>query len=513
MGDVPSEGLALRIAPQPDITADPTAGWVQLRPDKGSLQGWEKTLQTVEDTPIDPNMVDRQGEVVGWSCSPQFAHVLSKDLADLFAEPMLRCVGAHPGGKGQRVYRATAVVDGAAGEDSLTVPANGDLPGKTVIVNRGYGQPANNGKFVTAADSAANAIKVPTGTFAAEAAPPENATTGVWGFEGAADDIEINAAGHLISTVEDFTLRGIPVGTLVGFDDGDAAHEFGTLGVFYAWVKSVSAHLVELEHHAFAPGVVLGADDGAGKTIRVHVFSLYRNYPILTQGNTPGYRKSRAFGEIEWPGEGDDGSTRWTRFKALAVNKVDIAGPLKQKITATVQMVALDVTDELDAASREAAGGVGRGDRASTAFQPLATSMSNTATDLRFCRLIDPTGANIIPKINNWTLTLNNNTKPRDVQGTAGSDEHTFGTFQPSVKMQVYLTSPKQINAAKNNTKLTWDVCVENGDYTVAFRVPRTALRNPKRTIPANEQVTLDFDAPGFGHETTNVAIVMCIGE
>lgn len=509
MGDVPSEGLALRFAPQPDITADPTAGWWQARPDKGSLQGWEKTLQTVEDTPIDPNMVDRQGEVVGWSCSPQFAHVLSKDLADNFAEPMLRCVGAHPGGKGQRVYRPTAVVDGAAGEDSLTVPANGDLPAKTVIVNRGYGEDANNGKFVTAADSTANAIKVATGTWTAEAAPPENATTGVWGFEGAADDIEIDANGDLISTVEDFTTRGIAVGTLVGFDDDDATHRFGALGAFYAWVKSVAAHKVELEHHALPDGVNLAADDGAGKTIRVHVFSLYRNYPILSGS----YSKKRVFGEIEWPGEGDDGSTRWTRFKALAVNKVDIAGPLKQKITATVQMVALDVTDELDAASREAAGGVGRGDRASTAFQPLAVSLSNTATDLKFVRMLDPTGANIIPKINNWTLSLNNNTKPRDVQGKAGSDEHFFGTFQPSVKVGAYLTSPSQISAAKNNTKMTFDVCVGNGDYTVAFRVPRTALRNPKRTIPANEQVMIDFDAPGFGHETTNVAIVMCIGE
>jgi len=508
MGDVPSEGLALRIAPQPDITTDPVAGWVQLRPDKGSLQGWEKTLQTVEQTPIDPNMVDRQGEVVGWSCSPQFAHDLSKDLADAIAEPVLRCVGAHPGGKGQRVYRPTAIVDGGVGEDSLTVPANGDLPAKTIIKNRGYTNDANNGLFVTAADSAANAIKVATGTWIAEV-PPDNATTGVWGFEGAADDIKIDAQGNLTSVVEDFTLRGIAVGTLLAFDDEDAAHQFGTLGVFYAWVKSVSAHLVELENHALPVGVVLGADAGAGKTIRVHIFSLYRNYPILSAS----YDKKRVFGEIEWPGEGDDGTTRWTRFTGLGINKVDIAAPLKQKITATVQMIALDVTDELDAASRETAGGVSRGDRASTAFQPLATSMSNTATDLRFVRLLDPSGANIIPKINNWTLSLNNNVKPRDVQGKAGSDDHFFGTFQPSVKLQAYLTSPTQISAAKNNTKLTWDVCVGNGDYLVAFRVPRTALRNPKRTIPANEQVMLDFDAPGFGHETTNVAIVMCIGE
>lgn len=509
MSDVLSEGLALRFAPQPDITADPTAGWWQARPDKGSMQGWEKTLQTVEDTPIDPNMVDRQGEVVGWSTSPQFSHVLSKDFADAFAEPLLRCVGAHPGGKGQRVYRPTAVVDGGAGEDSLTVGANGDLPAKTIIKNRGYTNDANNGLFVTAADSTANAIKVATGTWVAEAAPPENATTGVWGFEGAADDLSINAQGHLVSVLEDFTTRAIPVGACIAFDDDDATHQFGTLGVFYAWVKSVSAHLVELEHHAFAPGVALAADDGAGKTIRVHVSSLYRNYPILSAS----YSKQRVFGEVEWPGEGDDGTTRWTRFKGLAINKIDIAAPLKNKITATVQMVGLDVTDELAAADREAAGGVSRGDRASTAFQPLAVGMNNTATDLRFVRMLDANGTNIIPKINNWTLSLNNNVKPRDVQGTAGSDDHFFGTFQPSLKCGAYFTSPSQISAAKNNSKLTFDACVENGDYMVAFRMPRTALRNPKRTIPANEQVMLDFDAPGFGHETTNVAIAFCIFE
>ena len=401
------------------------------------------------------------------------------------------------------------MVDGAAAEDSLTVAANGDLPAKTVIKNRGYTNAANNGLFVTAADSTANAIKVATGTWVAEAAPPENATTGVWGFEGAADDITIDAQGNLASTVEDFTTRGIAVGTLLAFDDEDATHQFGTLGVFYAWVKSVSAHLVELEHHKLPDGVALGADAGACKTIRVHVSSLYRNYPITSAS----YAKKRVFGEIEWPGEGDDGTTRWTRFNGLAVKQVSIAGPLKQKITATVEMVGLDVTDELAAAEREVAGGVGRGDRASTAFAPLATRMSNTATDLRFNRMLDANGTNLIPKINNWTATLNNNTSTRDVQGTPGSDDHFFGTYQPSLKAQVYFDSPKQVNAAKNNSALTWDICVGNGDYMFALRMPRTALRNPKRTIEANKQVMLDFDAPGFGHETTNVAITFCIFE
>jgi len=509
MADVLSESVSIRMAPQPTLGTDPIAGWVQLQPDKGSIQGFKQELQTVERNIHDPYMGNRKGRVVGWAVKPQFAHDFNKDFADLIAEAIFRCAGAHPGGKGQRLYRPTVVVDGGVSNDSFTVAALGDLPDGTLIKTRGFTNAANNGLFKTAGTSTATAIKVATGLLVAEAAPPDNATLGVWGFEAAtAGDVKIDASFNLISTTEDFTTRGIPVGALIQIGDGNAANTMPALGILFAWVTAVTAHQVTLEGHFVVSGAALAADPAAGKNIRVRIPSLYQNYAI-TSAN---YAKKRLFGELELPNAGSDGSTRWVRAKGLAVDKIDIAAPLKQKITATVQFVGTDATKPVAAAAREAAGGVSRGDRASTAFAPLVTNLEDTANDLRFVRLLDA-GSNLVAKINNWTLTLANNVTPLEVQGTAGAVDHIYGAFNPSVKVEAYFDNSAMIDAASNNDDLQWDACIDNGDYMVAFRMPRTVMRQDQLQIQANTQVRLNFDAPGFLHETTNVANVLCIFE
>ncbi len=513
MADVLSEGVSLRFAPQPALGTDPTAEWTQLQPDKGSIQGFKRENQTVERNIHDPYMGQRKGGVVGWGVKPQFSHDFNKDFADLMAEAMFRCVGAHPGGKGKRKYRPTVVVDGGAGDDSFTVAALGDLPAKTLIKTRGFANAANNGIFATVAGSVDGSIHVAADTLVAEAAAPANATLGIWGFVGAADDLTIDANGYLNSTTEDFTTRGIPEGALLQIGDPDTADSsFGTLGVFYAYVQQggVSANQVKLEGHKFADGVVLGLDAGAGKTIRVRVPSLYRNYAITDAS----YAKKIMFGELELPDAGSDGTTRWIRTKGLAIDKIDIAGPLKQKVTATVSFVGTDATKPLAAADREAAGGVSRGDRASTAFAPLkgAVDLSDTANDVKFVRLMDA-GSNLVAKINNWTLTLANNVTPLEVQGTPGAIDHIFGSFMPTVKVEAYFDNSAQIDAATDNDDLQADACIDNGEFMFAWRMPRVAMRGDTLQIQANTQVRLNFDAPGFLHETSNVCVALCIFE
>jgi hypothetical protein len=502
MSDVLSEGVVIRMAPQPTLGTTPTAEWTQMQPDKGSIQGMKRENQTVERNINDPYMGQRKGRVVGWSVKPQFAHDFNKDYADIMAEAAFRCVGAHPGGKGQRKYRSTAVSTSA-----WTVAANGDLAAGTLVKARGFTNSANNGIFKLTTGSTTTSIKTGS-TLVAEASPPENATVGVWGFEGASGDLEIDASGNLISTTEDFTTRGIQVGSLVQIGDPDTANcEFATLGVFYAWVTKVAAHQVTLEGHALAPGVSLAADDGDSKTIRVRLSSLYRNYAITDAS----YAKKRLFIEFELPNAGSDGTSRWITVEGLAVDKMDIAAPLKQKITATVSFVGTNASKALALADRQAAG-TGRGDSSRTAFAPLAVQLSDTANDVKFVRILDA-GANLVGKVNNWTVTIANNVTPLEAQGTPGAVEHIYGAFGPTAKFEVYFDNSDQIDVATDNDDLSADACIDNGEFMWAWRFPRTALRADTLQIQANTQVTMSTDAPGFLHETTNVANVLCIFE
>lgn len=504
MGDVQSESIALCLAPQPTLGTDPTAEWSKLQIDKSSLQNWKRSLQTVERNIHSKFMVQRKGSVVGWTVMPAFRHDCNKDFMDLVAEPALRCAAKHPGGKGQRRYRVSAVVDGGVGVDSFTVPALGDLPEGTLVKVRGSAYSQNNAVFKTAAGSIAGSIKVPTGSVVAEAAPASNMTLDVIGFEGAASDIELNASGHLISTTEDFVARGIVTGMLLAIGGDSTGTRFATNAYNgWAWVKSVDTNLVELEDHTWTVGA---ADDGDTKTIRIYTSSLYRNYAI----DDANYAKKLLCGDLEEPLAGSDSTSRFIACKGLAVKTLEFNAPLKNKITATMTMVGTDATTPAAAADRIGGAGTVAGDSPARAYDPLAVELVDTANDEEFVRVMDSDG-NLFAEINSWTLTLENNVTPKEVQGTAGAIGHHFGEFTPMLKVEAYYNDSDQAAAASENRDMHADACFNNGEFAWAWRLPRLAQRNDEKQYEANTQVKIAFDGPGFGHETTNVAAVLCI--
>jgi hypothetical protein len=505
MGDVPSEGIALCLAPQPVLGTDPTAEWTKLLIDKGSLQKWKRSNQTVEKNVHSPYMVARKGSVVGFGVNPAFRHDCNKDFMELVAEPTMRCNAKHPGGKGQRRYRVQAVVDGGVGVDSLTVAALGDLAAGTLMKIRGSAYPQNNAVFKTAAGSIAGSIKFPTGSLVAEAAPAKNMTADVIGFEGADSDIEFDASGNLTSTVENFVNRGIVAGMLLAIGGDSVGTRFANFNAYngWAWVKSVSANLVELEDWTWTPGA---ADDGAGKTIRIYTCSLYRNYSILD----PLYARKLLCGDLEEPLAGADDTSRFTACRGLAVKTLEFNAPLKNKITATLTLVGTDATKPVDAAHRLGGAGAVAGDSPAKAYEPLAVELVDTASDEEFVRVMDSTG-NKFTQINSWTLTLENNVSAKEVQGTEGAIGHHFGEFNPMLKTEAYYRDSDQTAAAAENRDMHADACFNNGEFAWAWRLPRIALRDDEKQYDANTQVKMTFDGPGFGHETTNVAAALCI--
>jgi hypothetical protein len=134
----------------------------------------------------------------------------------------------------------------------------------------------------------------------------------------------------------------------------------------------------------------------------------------------------------------------------------------------------------------------------------------DTATDEKFVRIRDTTGT-LVTQINAWTLTIGNSVSPKEVQGTAGAIGHHAGEFMHTLKVEAYFTDADQIAAATENRDLHADACISNGEYALAWRLPRTAMRNDEKSYEANTQVRLNFDTPAFGHETSNVAGAICI--
>jgi hypothetical protein len=514
MGKVLSEAVGLILAPQPTLGTDPTAGHVKLQPDKGTIQNWKKQLETVERNIHSKNMTREAGDVVGWKVAPSFAHCFNKDYADLHAEAMMRCVGVHPGGADQRTVRWTAITDGGGSADGLTHAALAQaLPAGTLIHVKGSAYAANNGVFVVVSGSTTTSTKVATATFTAEAAPAANVTFDVIGFQAAAaDEIQMNSSGHLTSSgATDFTTWDIPVGSRLYIGSGvlgTSDNSFATRKCnAVAYVKSVAANLIELYDHILELDPYTtwtpAADAGTGKTIRIGLGSLYRNYPI----DNALYAEKLLFGEKEDPRAGSDNTTRYTYCKGLSVNTMAISGPLKSKITATANYVGTDATDPVAAASRVGGSGSVPGDSPAQAYNPLATDLVDTANDLQLVRMYDgTTGASVVNRVNSWTLTLNNGTSPQEVQGTAGADDIEWGEFGHTLQVGAYYNNSNALTAAANNDSLKWDVFVYNGQFGFSFCLPHVKIREDQLEYEANKQVKLNFTSPAFRNADTGIA-------
>lgn len=513
MGKVLSEAVGLRMAPQPTIGTDPTAEWLQLQPNKGSLNGWKRANETVERNIHSKNMTREAGDVVGWKVNPSFAHTFNKDFADSHAEAAFRCVGIHPGGTSVRRFRPTAAVDGGGSADSFTVASGGALPENTLIYVRGFANAANNGVFVVAAGSTATAINVPTASLVAEASPPANVTIDVIGFRGTAGDIQMDADGNLTSTngidFTDFIPAGL-VGARIVIGTGvlgTSGTSFGTARAnnAHAYIKARAAALLTLERHVFefAPTTAWTptADDGATKTIDILLGSFYRNYAI----DDASHAEKIMYGEKEDPRAGSDGTTRYTYCKALAVNTMAIAAPLKQEITATVNYVGLDATKPLAAASRVGGNGTNPGDSPAKAYAPLAVAFADTNNDLKLIRMTKANGL-LVGEINSWTLTLNNNVSPKEVQGTPGAVDHEWGEFGHSLQVEAYYNNSAALDSATDNDDLQWDAYVRNHQFAFNFDLPRVKMRDDDLKYEANKQVRLTFNTPAFRNEDSGIA-------
>jgi hypothetical protein len=260
-----------------------------------------------------------------------------------------------------------------------------------------------------------------------------------------------------------------------------------------ARVVSVAANLIVLDRHTWTVG---GADTGTGKTIRVFAASrFYRNYPI---DNTTWYAEPTLSLEKEDIKPGDSTASRYTTAKGCGVNTLQISAPLNSKITATIGFVGMNCTTPVAAASRVAG--------PSSAYAPLkdAVDLIDTQNDLRDIRL-SSASAVITSDFTQWTFNVNNNIKPRGVQGTFGAGGLNYGKFMHNTNKTAYYQDSTMIDAADANTMLRWDAFWANSQYGAVLDMPNARYRNPDQAYASNEPVMISGDIIGFRNATDGI--------
>lgn len=492
-----SEAVDLSLAPESALATLPSAEWVKLQIDTGGVTAWRAAYTEVERNIHSKFMTPEAGDHVAKDIAPSLTHDTNKDFLDVILPSAFRCLPVHFGGTGVSKFRPSAVT--ATG---FTVAANGAVPDGVLFYPRGFTAVANGGVKKA---SGAIATEIKCAGLTVEAAPPANATLDLIGFEGALADLSLDASGHLISAgAIDFTTILDPdaVGSPIYLPTvaeatamGNAAYALPVSG--RAYIKSIAAGKVELEHREFATATA----SGAGKTARVFFASrFYRNWAL----DNANYARPTLYGEKADYNE--DGSSVYTDAKGLAVKTLTIAAPIDSKITSTVAFVGMDVNDPSATRSGPNGGlGLVAGDGPAKAYAPTAEHLVDGQNDLQSVRMLD-SGGDMIAEVNSFTFTLENNIAPKKVLGTFGAAGHKYGKFNYSVDAELYFDDADMFAAATDNRAVTFDVLVKNDQFAWAIRLPNVRLRNPDETYAANEPVMLKFQLPAFRDSSNNIA-------
>ncbi len=467
--------------------------WLMLQPNPGGIVGFRADYDSVNRNPLSKNLTDEAGDIVGMSVSPQITHDLTLDFARFFAGDWFRCLAKYIGASGTGFFRVEAVVDGAGGEDSFTVVANGAIGNGFLVRGKGLAIAQNNAVFLTTGTPTGTAVKVATGSLAAEATAPANSTLEIVGFEAVADaDVQMDANGDLTCTTTNFSNKGLMPGMEIKLGDANVANKSFAVATLngYAEIdptRAITATFLPLRRHSFTPA----ANTATGVRLRILTSAYFQNWPY-GHGN---HQRATAMLELETPnvGTGDVSSFRYG--KGLATGMWKLNAPLKNKVTVEMSFIGMDMPDPVLQAGRPA--------DTATALEPLDSRMFDTSSDVKYIRLARASNnAVLVDEINDWNADITLNIKPQEIQGVVGANGHIHGKFRPALNVGAYHKTDEVPKVVKSNADVYFVAVLANEDGGFCYHMPAGKLRNDEETYSESDAVMLKVDMPAHREQT-----------
>lgn len=486
----------------PKTASTGAKSWLMLQPNPGGITDFRANYESESRVILSKNLTDEAGDIVGLTVSPKLVHDLTLDFARFFAGDWFRCLAKYIGASGTGFFRPSAIVDGGGSEDEITVAAGGAIGNNILVRLKNMANPANNAVFLTSGTPTATAIKVATGTLIAEATAPANSTLEVVGFEAVADgDIQMDSNGDLTSTTTSFTTKGLTPGMQIKIGDTLVTDKAFAVDALNGWAeidptRAITATFLPLRRHTFTPA----ANTATGKKIRVLTSAYFQNWPY----GHANHNRATSQMELEVPGIGTGAASSFRYFKGLADGMTKFTAPLKKKITVDMTFVGMTVPDPVLQVSRPA--------DTATALDPLDVHMFDTSSDMKFIALRRASNnAALVDEINSWTLDVNLNIKPQEIQGEVGAHGHIHGKVRPMLNIDAYHTTDEVTKVIKSNADVYFLAIVANEDGGICWHVPAGKLRNDDESFGESDAVMLKVDMPAHRESTTNRAVSMTL--
>lgn len=360
-----------------------------------------------------------------------------------------------------------------------TVAASTGILANDLVFASGFGIAANNGlKLVT---SVTGTTVVCSG-LVAEASPPVGAKIVRVGHQFASGDCQINAAGDLpaiTTTTKNLTQLGLVPGELI-YIGGDSAPTAFAAAANNGWcrVRSATANSVVLDK---ASGV-MATDTAAAKTIQIFFGRTLKNQEGAGIVRTT-YQLERTLGA---PDDASPAQIQSEYIVGAVPNEMTMAIDTADKIMVDMSFMGTDYE------TRTGVVGVKAGARpALGSGKAFNTSTHVTRIRMGLCSNTNEYVDAMFAYVTEARLTINNNITMNKAVGTLGSFDATAGTFEVGGNVTAYFQNVNALQALRDNSDVTLDVCVVKDNAGFAFDLPLLALDDGRLNVELNQAVTI----------------------
>ena len=444
--------------------------WFQLEPDSIGTLG--ATITTVPRNPISKKRMDRKGSVTDLDSAVDFTSDLTLSSFNNFIEGFL-----YASAKTQVTTEPTTVA-----VDSYEHPAlSSGLTAGTLVYGRDFADSDNDGLKVVDALSTTTSTKIVETLVVETVTANTGANIDVVGFQGAADDLVIDANLNLASTVYNFVTSDVDfnVGQRIYIGGGTAATDFPVTVGGYAVITKVEANLLTLTD---TPVGFQADPSGGGETVQIFTGNYVRNVPVCDADYlSRTYQFEAVYSDAECANEA------FEYAEGNSANSLTLNMPLTDKVTVDWGFIGTD-TDSTQVAAK-----------GPTPLSPFDTTAFNTTSDLAQISLTKSSdGTPLAAFFKSLTLTIDNGVSPVKVLGTLGGVGANLSNFVVTGSAQVLFDDLAAINAVKGNETVSLSWKLRDGDGTIYFNIPSMTLGNAGKSFDRDEEIKLDIDGNAF---------------
>lgn len=481
MGRVLTNGSAMAYAREATLGVLPgSPQWRQLEPNQFSQFG--TTISKEARSPISKARARRKGVTVDLDSGVEFEADLTLSHLTDFIEAFCFSQAIGP-----EVYPVTSVTATGYTVAALSAGQAGHLlygaaAATTLVVGRGFKLFANNGIRPLTLAGANGATEVKAGGLQVEAVDADQlAEVAIAGVRGAAGDLKIDAQGNLTSAALNFTTLGLAVGQIIHIGGIEAANQFFNGANYgFARVRVIEANKLTLDKRSQPFATDDGTSTGAGGA-NLRIDLLFGQFVRNVDVDHTDFREYSHQFELSSPGLMPGNATGFEYALGNYADTLSINIPLSGKATMTLGFAGTDTTKPSAVRALNAA----------TAKEPSMVEAFGTASDIARLRSQEADEAGLTTDFKSTTFTLSNNVAGEKVIGKLGPKYMTAGDIEVDVESQVIFTSPRMVDAVRDNLTIGMDWVLRNGDGGVAFDLPTGTFDGGGREYPENQSVLM----------------------